>query len=91
MQPTKTIITLQSNPVPNYTISRHLSRPPLQTIPTNPLPYSLTRSKPNNTQPTIINNNQLNTLNPSSTSQQANITRNKLPINSVSDTFLYNY
>ena len=36
MQPALTINTLQSHPLPNYTTSRHLSRPPLQTIPTNP-------------------------------------------------------
>ena len=34
MQPALTINTLQSNPLSNYTTSRHLSRPPLQTIPT---------------------------------------------------------
>ena len=75
MQPALTIITLQSNPLPNYTTSRHLSGPPLQTIPTNPLSYGLIRTNPKNTQPTITNNNQLNTLNPSSTSQQSNTSR----------------
>ena len=78
MQPALTIITLQSNPLPNYTTSRHLSRHPLQTIPTNPLSYSLISTNPNKTHPSVTNNNQLNTLNPSSTSQQSNISRNIL-------------
>ena len=78
MQPTLTINTLQSNPSPNYTTSRHLSGPPLQTIPTNSLSYSLISTNPNNTQPTITNNNLLNTLNPPSTSQQSNTARNIL-------------
>ena len=75
MQPMITMMTLQSNPLPNYTTSRHLSRPPLQTIPTNPLSHSLISKNPYNTQPTIRNNSQLNTLNPSSTSQQSNTSR----------------
>ena len=78
MQPALTLNTLQSNPFTNYTTSRHLSRPPLQTIPTNLLSCSLISTNPNNTQPTITNNNQLNTLNPSSTSQQSNTSRNIL-------------
>ena len=36
-QPRSTINTLQSNSLPNHTISKKLSRPPLQTIPINPL------------------------------------------------------
>ena len=51
MQPALTINTLQSNPIPNYTSSRHLYKPPLQTIPTNPLSNSLISTNPNNTQP----------------------------------------
>ena len=35
MQPALTINTLQSIMISNYNTSRHLSRPPLQTIPTN--------------------------------------------------------
>ena len=73
IQPALTINSLQSNPLPNYTITRHLSTPPLQILQTNPLSYSLTSTNPNNTQTTIANNNQLNTLNPSTTSQQPNI------------------
>ena len=77
-QPALTIKTLQSNPLPNYTTCRHLSRPPLQTIPNNPLSYSLSGTNPNNKQTTITNNNQLNTLNLPSTSQQPNISRKNL-------------
>ena len=50
----------------------------MQSIPTNPLSYSLISTNPNNTQPTTTNNNQLNTLNPFSTTQQSNIPRNLL-------------
>ena len=42
IQPTLNINTIHSNPFSNYTTARHLSRPPLQTILTNPLSYSLT-------------------------------------------------
>ena len=49
MQPSLTIITLQSNPLTNYTTSRHLSRPPTQTIPTNPSSNSLISTNPDNT------------------------------------------
>ena len=78
IQPAITHNTLQSNPLTNYTTSRHLSIPPSQTIPTNPLSYSLTSTIPKNTQTTITNNNLLDTLNPRSTSQQPNILRNIL-------------
>ena len=78
MQPALTFNSLQYNPLPNYTTSRHLSRPPLQTVTTNPLSYSLINTNSNNTQPTKTNNNQLNTRNPSSTSQQSNTSRNIL-------------
>ena len=78
MQPALTINTFQSLMISNYTTSRHLSRPQLKTIPTNPLSYNLTSTNPNNIQITITNNNQLNTLNPSSTSQHPNISRNIL-------------
>ena len=75
MQPALTINTLQSIPLPNYTASRHLSRPPLQFIPANPLSYGPISTNLNNTQPTITNNNQLKNLNLSSTSQQSNTSR----------------
>ena len=40
-QPTLYINTIHSNPSSSYTTARHLSRPPLQPILTNPLSYSL--------------------------------------------------
>ena len=64
-QTTLNINTIHSNPSTNYTTARHLSRPPLQTILTNPLSYSLTSTNPSNTQQSQINyntTNQLNTL-----------------------------
>ena len=78
MQPTLTINTLQSNPLPNYTTSSHLSRSPLQTIPTNPLSYSLISTNLTIIQPTRTNNNHLSTLNLFSTSQSSNTSRNLL-------------
>ena len=49
--------TIHSNPPSNYTTSRHLSRPPLQPILTNPLSYNLTSTNSrviyNNLQQTI--------------------------------------
>ena len=77
-QHTSTINTLQSNPISNYTTSRNFTRPPLQTIPTNPLSYNLTSTNPNTTQHSTINNHHLNTLNPPSTSQTPHTTRNTL-------------
>ena len=49
-QPILTIITLQPNPISNFTTSRNVTRPPLQTIPTNLLSYNLTSTNPNTTQ-----------------------------------------
>ena len=51
-QPTLNVITIHSNPSFNYTTSRHLSRPPLQPILSNPLSYNLT-----STNPQVIHNN----------------------------------
>ena len=70
-QPTLTINTLQINPISNYTTSRNITRPPLQTIPTKPLSYNLK-------QHSTINNHQVNFLNPPSTSQTPNTTQNPL-------------
>ena len=70
-QPTLNINTIHSNPFSNYTTARHLSRPPLQPILTNPLSYSLTSTNPSHTQQSLINYNtpnQLNTLSPQHTS-----------------------
>ena len=49
-QPTLNINTIHSNPSTNYTTAKHLSRPPLQPILTNPLSYSLTSTNPSHTQ-----------------------------------------
>ena len=64
-QPTLNINTIHSNPLSNYTTARHLSRPPLQPILTDPLSYNLTSTNPSHTQQSQINyntHNQLNTL-----------------------------
>ena len=73
-----TINTLHSNTLPNYTTTRNLSRPPLQTKPTNQLSYRLISTNPENTKYSTTNNNQLITLNTFSTYQQSNITKNML-------------
>ena len=70
-QPTLNINTIHSNPSSNYTTARHLSRPPLQPILTNPLSYSLTSTNPSHPQQSQINYNtpnQLNTLSSQHTS-----------------------
>ena len=69
--PTLNINTIHSNPSSNYTTARHLSRPPLQPILTNPLSYSLTSTNPSHPQQSQINYNtpnQLNTLSSQHTS-----------------------
>ena len=71
-QPTLNINTIQSNPSFNYTTARHLSRPPLQTILTNPLSYSLTSTNPSHTQQSQINNNRPNPLNTFSSQHTSN-------------------
>ena len=70
-QPTLNINTIHSNPPSNYTTARHLSRPPLQPILTDPLSYNLTSTNPSHTQQSHINyntHNQLNTLSSQHTS-----------------------
>ena len=70
-QTTLNINTIHSNPSTNYTTARHLSRPPLQPILTNPLSYSLTSTNPSRTQQSQVNyntSNQLNTLSSQHTS-----------------------
>ena len=62
-QPTLNINTIHSNPSFNYTTSRHLSRPPLQPILTNPLSYNLTSTNPSHQQQSQTNNNIPNSLN----------------------------
>ena len=78
IHPGLTINTLHFNTLPEHTTSRNLSRPPLQTIPTNPLSYSLTITNPNSTQQSTTSENQLNTTNTPSTSQSSNMSRNVL-------------
>ena len=49
-----TINTLQSNTSSNHITSKNLSKPPLQTIPNNPLSYSLKGTNTNNTHTTLF-------------------------------------
>ena len=65
------INTIHSNPPFNYTTSKHLSRPPLQPILSNPLSYNLTSTNSSHTQQSQTNNNRpisLNTFPPPQTS-----------------------
>ena len=71
-QPTLNINTIHSNPSFNYTTARHLSRPPLQTILTNPLSYSLTSTNPSHTKQSQINYNTPNPLNTLSSQHTSN-------------------
>ena len=63
VQTSLNINTIHSNPPFNYTTSRHLSRPPLQPILTNPLSYNLTSTNPSPTQQSQTNKNRPNSLN----------------------------
>ena len=71
-QPTLNINTIHCNPSFNYTTARHLSRPPLQIILTNPLSYSLTSTNPNHTQQSQVNYNTPNPLNTLSSQHTSN-------------------
>ena len=62
VQTSLNINTFHSNPPFNYTTSRHLSRPPLQPILTNPLSYNLTSTNSSHTQQSSTNNNRPNSL-----------------------------
>ena len=63
IQPGQTINTLHSNTLSIHITSRNLSRPPLQTIPHNPLSYNLPSLNPNNTQHySAVNNLQSTTI-----------------------------
>ena len=62
-QPALNISTIHSNPSFDYTTSRHLSRPPLQTILANPLSYNLTSTNPRHTHQSQTNHTGLNPLN----------------------------
>ena len=71
-QPTLNINTIHSNPSTDYTTARHLSRPPLQPILTNPLSYSLTSTNSSHTQQSQINYNTSNRLNTLSSQHTSN-------------------
>ena len=71
-QTTLNINTILSNPSTNFTTARHLSRPPLQPILTNPLSYSLTSTNPSHTQQSQINYNTPNPLNTLSSQHTSN-------------------
>ena len=62
VQTSLNINTIHSNPLFNYTNSRHLSRPPLRPILTNPLSYNLTSTNSSHTQQSSTNNNRPNSL-----------------------------
>ena len=72
VQTSLSINTIHSNPPFNYTTSRHLSRPPLQTILTNPLSYNPTSTNPSHTQQSQTNNNRPNSLNTFSSQHTSN-------------------
>ena len=72
VQTSLSINTIHSNPPSNYTTSRHLSRPPLQTILTNPLSYNLTSTNPSHAQQSQTNNNRSNSLNTFSSQHTSN-------------------
>ena len=57
------INTIHSSPPFNCTTSRHLSRPQLQPILTNPLSYNLTSTNSSHIQQSSTNNSRLNSLN----------------------------
>ena len=61
---------IHTNPPPNFVTSRTLSRPPLQTIPNNPLQYILSSTNTHNTQHSIHSLEQNAQINPSNTSVQ---------------------
>ena len=66
------INTNHSNPPFHYTTSRHLSRPPLQPILTNPLSYNLTSTNSSHIQQSSTNNITINSLKNASTLQTSN-------------------
>ena len=63
VQTSLNINTIHSNPPFIYTTSRHLSRPPLQPILSNPLSYNLTSTNSSHIQQSSTNNNRPNSLN----------------------------
>ena len=72
VQPSLNINIILSNPPSSYTTSGHLSRPPLQTILTNPLSYNLTSTNTCHTQQPQTNNNRPNSINTFSSQHTSN-------------------
>ena len=73
IQPSLNINTIHSNPPSSSITSRHLSRPPLQPILTNPLSYNLTSTNSSHIQQSSTNNTRsifLNTFPPSQMSNK---------------------
>ena len=75
VQPGLHINTIHSNPPPNSITSRHLSRPPLQPILTNPLSYNLTSTNLRHMQQSSTDNITSNSLNIFPSSQMSNTIR----------------
>ena len=75
VQPSLNINTIHSNPPPSSITSRHLSRPPLQPILTNPLSYNLTSTISSNIQQSSTKNTRSNSLNTVPPSQMSNTIR----------------
>ena len=80
LQTSLNINTIHSNLPFNYTSSRHLSRPPLQPILTNPLSYNLTSTNSSHIQQSSTNNNRPNSLNTFPPSKRSNAIRPTLQI-----------
>ena len=72
VQTSLNINTIHSNPPSSYTTSRHLSRPPLQPILTNPLSYNLTSTNSSHIQQSSTNNIRPNSSNTFPPSQMSN-------------------
>ena len=75
VQPSLNINTIHSNPPPSSITSRHLSRPPLQPILTNPLSYNHTSTNSSHIQQSSTNNTRSNSLNTLPHSQMSNTIR----------------
>ena len=80
LQTSLNINTIHSNLPFNYTSSRHLSRPPLQPILTNPLSYNLTSTNSSHIQQSSTNNNRPNSLNTFPPSKRSNAIRPTIQI-----------
>ena len=72
IQPSLNINTIHSNPPSSSITSRHLSRPPLQPILTNPLSHKFTSTNSSHIQQSSTNNTRSNFLNTFPASQISN-------------------